>query len=642
MRSMRWLVPALLLAAAVASPARAYTTYVLESLTITSSTVSTFSETEMDYSTSQYYCAEADGFLRVNGSIVQSGYAIGGYASGNPSCAGGTSTTASLSLSAATELSATCEMQTNHWVIAAFEYVVGGQVQYYLDQYGYSNVSPQNFTGQGTVYATGSVIDDTQSGKYYIASTYLSQTTYPPNITGVDSGYPADGTLGSSGYTVLYGNYLAPDTQVNIDGTGVSATPTYTGDTQVNFEYAISQSANTGPHNLTVTTAFGTSNAVTFTVGDPTPAISSVSPSTWNAGMTTSFTVYGTGFGTNPSLAISGSGITSYAITGGSNTQVTGLVTVDASAPAENVTITITSNGYNGQPFVPAQSGQSPQGSISGQVYPLTVSQSPTSLNLSTGDTNTTVTVSVSPSNIAFTPAFSWGLQSNPNSDCDANLGFTNNGGTGSVSETVTAAPAGCSGIFNAVAYVGSKGSGTSSQVMVPPQIMIQTAVGEAGGQTGAGDASIPSLLLVAKNRFGDNGFPGGATATWQAVLVPSQFYGANDTTPDGVEPELDYAAQVYSGTTAVTVPAGCEAYWSPTDTQFAALQQYTNSAPSAITDTMWSAVGAPGVWTNQSKQAVIKTSIANNVRSGYTSAPAFVLFRLAPSGASSAVITVP
>ncbi len=109
----------------------------------------------------------------------------------------------------------------------------------------------------------------------------MSQTTYPPNITGVDSGYPADGTLGSSGYTVLYGNYLAPDTQVN-------------------FEYTISQSANTGPHNLTVTTAFGTSNAVTFTVGDPTPAISSVSPSTWDAGTTTSFTVYGAGFGDQP------------------------------------------------------------------------------------------------------------------------------------------------------------------------------------------------------------------------------------------------------------------------------------------------------------------------------------------------------
>ncbi len=52
-------------------------------------------------------------------------------------------------------------MQTNHWVIAAREYVAsGGQVLYYLDQYGYGNVSSQNFTGQGTVYATGNLIED--------------------------------------------------------------------------------------------------------------------------------------------------------------------------------------------------------------------------------------------------------------------------------------------------------------------------------------------------------------------------------------------------------------------------------------------------------------------------------------------------
>jgi hypothetical protein len=40
----------------------------------------------------------------------------------------------------------------------------------------------------------------------------------------------------------------------------------------------------------------------------------------------------------------------------------------------------------------------------------------------------------------------------------------------------VTAGPGGCSGIFNVQAKVGSSMSGTSTQVIVPPQVMIKTA----------------------------------------------------------------------------------------------------------------------------------------------------------------------
>jgi len=178
--------------------------------------------------------------------------------------------------------------------------------------------------------------------------------------------------------------------------------------------------------------------------------------------------------------------------------------------------------------------------------------------------------------------------------------------------------------------------------VTVPPQIMIQTLIGEAGAQTAPGDATMPSLLLVAENRFGDGAFPGGAAATWQAVLVPSQFYGASNGTTNGVEPELDYAAQVFSWTTPVSIPPGCKGYWSPTNGQFATLQGWMQTPASAVN---WSSVGAPqfSAWSGQPKQAVIKTSIANNVGvPGSTAAPAIVLFQLAPSGSAPAVITVP
>lgn len=53
----------------------------------------------------------------------------------------------------------------------------------------------------------------------------------------------------------------------------------------------------------------GTSNVVNINVGDPTPAITSISPNNWYAGTTTQFTINGSGFGTNPALTVTGNGI---------------------------------------------------------------------------------------------------------------------------------------------------------------------------------------------------------------------------------------------------------------------------------------------------------------------------------------------
>ena len=265
--------------------------------------------------------------------------------------------------------------------------------------------------------------------------------------------------------------------------------------------------------------------------------------------------------------------------------------------------------------------------------------------NPSTGDTNKTITTTVSPGNVPFSPVFAWGLNYNLNSACQAGLDFSSGSGSGSVNTTVTAAQAGCSGSFNAQAAVSGSTSSTPTLVIVPPQVMIQTLVGEAGAQTAPGDATMPSLLLVAENRFGDTTFPGGSAATWQAVLVPSQFYGASNATANGVEPELDYAAEVFSWTTPLSIPPGCKGYWSPTNSQFATLQTWAGVAAGSAVN--WASVGAPqfSAWAGQPKQAVVKSSIANNLRTdgpGYNSAPAIVLFQLAPSGSAPAVITIP
>jgi hypothetical protein len=114
--------------------------------------------------------------------------------------------------------------------------------------------------------------------------------------------------------------------------------------------------------------AEGTGDGASGNVYDPTPVINSITNQPWPAGLTTSFTIYGSGFGTNPSLTLSGTGITSYNIVGTtSDTQINASVTVSATAPSQNVTVTVTSDGYNGSGFM-GQPGQSDQGAANATV----------------------------------------------------------------------------------------------------------------------------------------------------------------------------------------------------------------------------------------------------------------------------------
>jgi hypothetical protein len=260
---------------------------------------------------------------------------------------------------------------------------------------------------------------------------------------------------------------------------------------------------------------------------------------------------------------------------------------------------------------------------------------SPSTLSLSTGDTNKTITTTVTPP-YSFTPAFAWGLQTNPNSSCAASLSFSNNSGTGSVNTTVTAAPAGCSGIFNALAVVNGQTSSNSVQITVPPQILIQMLVGEAVGQTGPGDTSQLAIASSAKNRFGDSNFPGGTTATYQAVIIPNQYFGASNTTPNGPEPELSNAVSIFNGTTGDIV-GGSKCYWSPTAAQWAIVQQALNTNAAAFPDN----TGAPGCWAGQGRQIVYKTSVGTNTRGGdFAGAPAFLFLR--QSSATPVVVQIP
>jgi IPT/TIG domain len=89
-----------------------------------------------------------------------------------------------------------------------------------------------------------------------------------------------------------------------------------------------------------------------LTVPDPTPVITGIHPSDWNAGATTQVTFSGQYFGTNaPTLSFSPSSGISYTLSSHNDIQIVALVRVAAGTPNENVGVSVTNNGYGGSGF---------------------------------------------------------------------------------------------------------------------------------------------------------------------------------------------------------------------------------------------------------------------------------------------------
>ena len=202
----------------------------------------------------------------------------------------------------------------------------------------------------GQYYPSGS-----QAGYYY-----YDPAAVPPYIYGIN---PNIGVSGTPGYIEIYGSNLAPQgTTPQVSMTGANLWIVYQSDNQINVYYGY---VGVGQQSLSVTTIYGTSNYVLFTAltGDPTPSVSGISPEVWPAGTTTDLTITGTGFGTNPGLTISGGWIDNYGVYSGWDTGIHGWVTVSPYAPTQPVTVTVTSNGYWGNPFLPQYPNQPNYGS---------------------------------------------------------------------------------------------------------------------------------------------------------------------------------------------------------------------------------------------------------------------------------------
>lgn len=176
----------------------------------------------------------------------------------------------------------------------------------------------------------------------------------PPSISGIS---PSSAVAGTSGSIQVSGSGFRPGAALSSSGSGLAVSGNYSGSGgSISGNYTATTPGN---YTVYVTQDTGTASA-SFTVGDPTPSISSITPNAWPNATTTPVTIQGSGFGSNPSVQVDGSGIT-YVVTQRSNASIQLQVTVDGEAPPGQATVTVTSNGYGGSGFISSTPGQAQQ-----------------------------------------------------------------------------------------------------------------------------------------------------------------------------------------------------------------------------------------------------------------------------------------
>ncbi|MBT0770667.1 IPT/TIG domain-containing protein [Kineosporia sp. J2-2] len=156
----------------------------------------------------------------------------------------------------------------------------------------------------------------------------------PPTLTSVS---PASGPLAGGGSTVLTGTGFSTATAVSFGPQNAS----YTVDSDTRIT-AVVPTGSAGPVNVTVMTAYGTSNASSYTYV-AAPAVTSVSPASGPVTGSTLVTVNGTGF--TGVTAVAFGGVAATGVTVSSDTLITAYSPAAPGGSAGPVDVTVTTVG---------------------------------------------------------------------------------------------------------------------------------------------------------------------------------------------------------------------------------------------------------------------------------------------------------
>ncbi len=223
------------------------------------------------------------------------------------------------------------------------------------------------------------------------AASFTVNASAPPSPV-VSSISPNAGIVGSTVNVTIAGSNFASGARVAAVGTGVTVSNvTVVSSTQISATLAIAASAPAGGGAVSVSTAGGTSNPVTFTVnaGSATqPALTSLSPSGGTVGTNLDVNINGTNFTAGATVAISGSGVSVSAVSVPSAIQIKAVFNVSPIAAVGTYNVTVTTAGAT-------------TASLPFRVTPSALATTLTSIAPNTGKAGTSVNVILSGANFA-------------------------------------------------------------------------------------------------------------------------------------------------------------------------------------------------------------------------------------------------
>jgi hypothetical protein len=315
-------------------------------------TVDTYSSTELDALANYYYDPYVEGYLyrkyftSLNWDLIRSGSAFGGSVSN----------IADGYMSAPTEVRSRYQHESDHYVVS----------YYYTYQpcCGYTFYNPAGYgfaSNDGTQWPSGYQFLPgpapvwVQRQYHYLGTTAVTVAVSPPAIEAIQ---PTAAQRGQGGVIQMYGSYMSSAYQAQFSGSGATASVSYVSENQANIQFNINSTAATGVRQLSLTNQFGTSNQVDFLIADPTPVITGISPGAWEVGAQTQVIITGRGFGTRPLVNITGTGIT-ITVTLATDTEIRANFSIDNNAAEGPRIVTVTSQGYGSNPFIPDPGGNS-------------------------------------------------------------------------------------------------------------------------------------------------------------------------------------------------------------------------------------------------------------------------------------------
>lgn len=361
---------------------------------------------------------------------------------------------------------------------------------------------------------------------------------------------------------------------------------------------------------------------------NPQPQITGIDPPNWALNSTVTVTITGTNFGTNPSVQVSGNGIT-VSLLSASNTQIVANFAVAASADLGDHQVTVVSGGYGGNGFTSGSGGMLlNSNSVTFNVEYPNANKGLNYRELSTGDSAQSIGVTIFNSpNITVEISFAPQLIANLGGKSNATLTIPTVSGRSRVTTTLKAGPNGSSGKFN----VALRANGILQPpqngfgVVVPPQILLQMMRNEARGLR---SESVQRFLGWAfRNRFGDTQYFSNSQ-TYEDGITREATY---DTSVfKGDQPELYNASAVFGAPSGAPDPTfGCQGFWSPTEAQWQLVKSLINSNTSDMPDR--SALGAPFFYGGDGSrtQIVLLPSVGlSNDTQNRPTAPSFLFIR--------------